>query len=234
MLIEYKNVNIYQQDTMVLSNVDFHVDEGEFIYIIGKVGSGKSSLLKTTYCELDLYQDEADKAEILGRNLLKLRRKDIPSLRKEMGIIFQDFQLLHDRTVYQNLLFVLKATGWKDKEKIKTRISEVLADVGMQDKADSMPHELSGGEQQRISIARALLNQPKVIIADEPTGNLDPETASSILQLLKDITATGTAIVMTTHNIPLIDIYPGIVYKCQDGKITDITKDYSHMCLEEE
>ena len=234
MLIEYKNVNIYQQDTMVLSNVDFHVDEGEFIYIIGKVGSGKSSLLKTTYCELDLYQDEADKAEILGRNLLKLRRKDIPSLRKEMGIIFQDFQLLHDRTVYQNLLFVLKATGWKDKERIKTRISEVLADVGMQDKADSMPHELSGGEQQRISIARALLNQPKVIIADEPTGNLDPETASSILQLLKDITATGTAIVMTTHNIPLIDKYPGIVYKCQDGKITDITKDYSHMCLEEE
>ena len=234
MLIEYKNVNIYQQDTMVLSNVDFHVDEGEFIYIIGKVGSGKSSLLKTTYCELDLYQDEADKAEILGRNLLKLRRKDIPSLRKEMGIIFQDFQLLHDRTVYQNLLFVLKATGWKDKEKIKTRISEVLADVGMQDKADSMPHELSGGEQQRISIARALLNQPKVIIADEPTGNLDPETASSILQLLKDITATGTAIVMTTHNIPLIDKYPGIVYKCQDGKITDITKDYSHMCLEED
>ena len=234
MLIEYKNVNIYQQDNMVLSNVDFHVDEGEFIYIIGKVGSGKSSLLKTTYCELDLYQDEADKAEILGRNLLKLRRKDIPSLRKEMGIIFQDFQLLHDRTVYQNLLFVLKATGWKDKEKIKTRISEVLADVGMQDKASSMPHELSGGEQQRISIARALLNQPKVIIADEPTGNLDPETASSILQLLKDITATGTAIVMTTHNIPLIDKYPGIVYKCQDGKITDITKDYSHMCLEEE
>ena len=234
MLIEYKNVNIYQQDTMVLSNVDFHVDEGEFIYIIGKVGSGKSSLLKTTYCELDLYQDEADKAEILGRNLLKLRRKDIPSLRKEMGIIFQDFQLLHDRTVYQNLLFVLKATGWKDKEKIKTRISEVLADVGMQDKAGSMPHELSGGEQQRISIARALLNQPKAIIADEPTGNLDPETASSILQLLKDITATGTAIVMTTHNIPLIDKYPGIVYKCQDGKITDITKDYSHMCLEEE
>ena len=234
MLIEYKNVNIYQQDTMVLSNVDFHVDEGEFIYIIGKVGSGKSSLLKTTYCELDLYQDEADKAEILGRNLLKLRRKDIPSLRKEMGIIFQDFQLLHDRTVYQNLLFVLKATGWKDKEKIKTRISEVLADVGMQDKAGSMPHELSGGEQQRISIARALLNQPKVIIADEPTGNLDPETASSILQLLKDITATGTAIVMTTHNIPLIDKYPGIVYKCQDGKIRDSTKEYSHMWLEEE
>lgn len=234
MLIEYKNVNIYQQDNMVLSNVDFHVDEGEFIYIIGKVGSGKSSLLKTTYCELDLYQDEADKAEILGRNLLKLRRKDIPSLRKEMGIIFQDFQLLHDRTVYQNLLFVLKATGWKDKEKIKTRIAEVLTDVGMEGKADSMPHELSGGEQQRISIARALLNQPKVIIADEPTGNLDPETASSILQLLKDITATGTAVVMTTHNIPLIDKYPGIVYKCQDGKITDITKDYSHMCLEEE
>ena len=223
MLIEYKNVNIYQQDTMVLSNVDFHVDEGEFIYIIGKVGSGKSSLLKTTYCELDLYQDEADKAEILGRNLLKLRRKDIPSLRKEMGIIFQDFQLLHDRTVYQNLLFVLKATGWKDKEKIKTRISEVLADVGMQDKAGSMPHELSGGEQQRISIARALLNQPKVIIADEPTGNLDPETASSILQLLKDISQKGTAVIMSTHNISLIDKYPGIVYCCKDNTLKEMT-----------
>ena len=222
MLIEYKNVNIYQQDTMVLSNVDFHVDEGEFIYIIGKVGSGKSSLLKTTYCELDLYQDEADKAEILGRNLLKLRRKDIPSLRKEMGIIFQDFQLLHDRTVYQNLLFVLKATGWKDKEKIKTRISEVLADVGMQDKADSMPHELSGGEQQRIAIARALLNHPRLILADEPTGNLDPETSGQIVQLLHDICQQGTAVIMTTHNYTLVHNYPARIVKCENAGLSDV------------
>ena len=167
MLIEYKNVNIYQQGKLVLEGVDFHVDEGEFIYIIGKVGSGKSSLLKTTYCELDLVKDEAEKAEVLGRNVVSLKRKEIPALRRELGIIFQDFQLLHDRTVYDNLEFVLKATGWKNKKDIKKRIDEVLADVGMQEKIHSMPHELSGGEQQRISIARALLNEPKVIIADE-------------------------------------------------------------------
>ena len=221
MLIEYKNVNIYQQDTMVLSNVDFHVDEGEFIYIIGKVGSGKSSLLKTTYCELDLYQDEADKAEILGRNLLKLRRKDIPSLRKEMGIIFQDFQLLHDRTVYQNLLFVLKATGWKDKEKIKTRISEVLADVGMQDKAGSMPHELSGGEQQRISIARALLNQPKVIIADEPTGNLDPVKSLELMLLLEKINELGTTVLVVTHEKELVNSFSKRVIAIDQGTVVN-------------
>ena len=234
MLIEYKNVSIYQADKCILKDVNFHVDEGEFTYLIGKVGSGKSSLLKTLYCELDLVDGETEKAEILGRDLTTIRRKDIPALRKELGIIFQDFQLLHDRSVHKNFEFVLKATGWKDKKARNERISEVLEEVGMSEKADKMPHELSGGEQQRIAIARALLNNPKLIIADEPTGNLDPETASSILQLLKDITATGTAIVMTTHNIPLIDKYPGIVYKCQDGKITDITKDYSHMCLEEE
>ena len=226
MLIEYKNVNVYQQDKQVLENVDFHVDEGEFIYIIGKVGSGKSSLLKTLYCELDIYKEDAEKAEVLGRNLVSLKRKEIPALRREMGIIFQDFQLLHDRSVYENLRFVLKATGWKDKNDIKKRIEEVLADVGMTDKIQSMPHELSGGEQQRISIARALLNNPKVIIADEPTGNLDPETATSILTLLKNITMTGTAVVMTTHNLPLIEQFPGIVYKCENGYIHDFTEKY--------
>jgi len=232
MLIEYKKVNIYQEDVHVLKDVDFHVDEGEFIYIIGKVGSGKSSLLKTTYCELDI--DSCEKAEVLGRNLMDLRRREIPSLRKEMGIIFQDFQLLHDRSVLKNLRFVLKATGWKDKQKIDERITEVLDAVNMTDKKDKMPHELSGGEQQRIAIARAILNKPKVIIADEPTGNLDPETASHIVSLLKQISQTGTAIVMTTHNIPMLDKFPGIVYRCKDGQMQDVTKDYNRMDLTEE
>ena len=200
MFIDYQKVKVYQQDRLVLDDVDFHVDEGEFVYIIGKVGSGKSSLLKTFYCELDLYEKEIEKAEVLGRDLIKLRRKDIPALRRELGIIFQDFQLLHDRTVWKNLCFVLKATGWKDKEKITQRIDEVLEAVGMTDKKNAMPHELSGGEQQRVSIARALLNHPKIIIADEPTGNLDPETADGIMVLLNQINRTGTTIVMSTHN----------------------------------
>ncbi len=221
MLIEYSKVNVYQGDSLVLDHADFKADEGEFIYIIGKVGSGKSSLLKTMYAELDIYADEAEKAEVLGRNMLKLKRKDVPALRREMGIIFQDFQLLHDRSVKKNLEFVLKATKWKYKERIEERIDKVLEDVGMLDKKDAMPHELSGGEQQRIAIARALLNAPKIIIADEPTGNLDPETAAQIVGLLKEISKTGTAVIMSTHNWGMIDQYPGIVYKCEDGKIQE-------------
>jgi len=186
MLIDYQNVSIYQADKCVLKDVNFHVDEGEFTYLIGKVGSGKSSLLKTLYCELDLVEGETEKAEILSRDLKTIKRKEIPALRKELGIIFQDFQLLHDRTVRKNFEFVLKATGWKKKEDRNKRIEEVLGEVGMMEKIDKMPHELSGGEQQRIAIARALLNNPKVIIADEPTGNLDPETASNIVSLLKE------------------------------------------------
>ncbi len=232
MLIDYKNVNIYQDDVCVLQNVDFHVDEGEFIYIIGKVGSGKSSLLKTTYCELDI--EKADKAEVLGRNILHIKRKEIPAMRKEMGIIFQDFQLLHDRSVLKNLSFVLKATGWNNKKERYERIDEVLDMVGMKDKKDKMPHELSGGEQQRIAIARAFLNKPKVIIADEPTGNLDPETASNIISLLKQISQTGTAVVMTTHNIPMLDKYPGVVYRCKEGKMRDATDDFNKMDISEE
>jgi cell division transport system ATP-binding protein len=216
---------------LILSQVNFHVDENEFIYIIGKVGSGKSSLLKTLYCELDLHPDEADKAEVLGRDLKVLKRKEVPALRKEMGIIFQDFQLLHDRSIKKNLQFVLKATGWVDKKKIEERIEEVLTEVEMVDKIDRMPHELSGGEQQRIAIARAILNQPKIIIADEPTGNLDPETASNIVRLLKNVTATGTAVVMSTHNIPMLDKYPGIVYRCKEQTFSDVTNEYNHLSL---
>lgn len=225
MFIEYKNVNIYQDDVCVLDKVDFHVDEGEFIYIIGHVGSGKSSLLKTLYCELDIH--EGEEAVVLERDLLKIKRKEIPSLRKELGIIFQDFQLLHDRSVDKNLQFVLKATGWKSKKDINERIDEVLEAVGMQDMKQKMPYELSGGEQQRIAIARAILNKPRVIIADEPTGNLDPETADNIVSLLKQISLTGTAVVMSTHNLPMLDKYPGIVYRCKDGAISDVTAEYN-------
>ena len=232
MLIDYQNVKVYQEDECVLEEVDFHADEGEFIYIIGKVGSGKSSRLKTMYCELDI--EEADKAEVLGRNLMELRRREIPALRKEMGIIFQDFQLLHDRSVEKNMKFVLMATGWKNKTEIYERIDEVLEAVGMSNKKQKMPHELSGGEQQRVAIARAILNKPKIIIADEPTGNLDPETASSIVGLLKQISMSGTAVVMTTHNIPMLDMFPGIVYRCKNGHITDVTKDYTKLDLSEE
>ena len=231
MIIDYKNVNIYQDQDLVLRNVDFHVDDGEFIYIIGKVGSGKSTLLKTTYLEVDI--DSGEKAKVLGRDVMKLRRKEIPALRKEMGIIFQDFQLLHDRTVHKNLRFVLRATGWKKKNsaEIEQRIDEVLKAVGMEDKKMKMPHELSGGEQQRVAIARALLNNPKVVLADEPTGNLDPETAENIVKLLKDISLKGTAVVITTHNINMIDKYPGIVYQCVDNEIKEVTKEYQKIEL---
>jgi len=233
MLIDYKNVNIYHDDVHILKDIVFHADEGEFIYIIGKVGSGKSSLLKTIYCELDI-DGNSQKAEVLGRNLMKIRRKEIPALRKEIGIIFQDFQLLHDRTVEKNLRFVLKSTGWKNKAEINSRIDEVLGLVDMADCRDKMPHELSGGEQQRVVIARAILNKPKIIIADEPTGNLDPETANNIVCLLKQISCTGTAIIMTTHNISMLSKYPGIVYCCKDGHLNDITGNYNKIDLTEE
>ena len=200
MLIDYQKVSIYQADKCVLKEINFHVDEGEFTYLIGKVGSGKSSLLKTLYCELDLVEGETEKAEILGRDLKTIKRKEIPALRKELGIIFQDFQLLHDRTVRKNFEFVLKATGWKDKKARNKRIEEVLNEVGMIEKIDKLPHELSGGEQQRIAIARALLNNPKIIIADEPTGNLDSKSGLAVMELLSQLNAEGTTIVMVTHS----------------------------------
>lgn len=217
MIIEYKHTNIYQLDgRAILTDVNFEVGDGEFVYIIGRVGSGKSSLLKTIYQEL--YIDEAEQAEVLGYDLLTLKRKHVPSLRRQMGIVFQNFQLLSDRSVWKNLYFVLNATGWK-KKAIAQRIDEVLADVGMTEKKDCMPYELSGGEQQRIAIARAILNTPKLIVADEPTANLDSETADGIMDLLRSISEKGTAVVMSTHNLSLLDNYPGTVYKCQDGKI---------------
>ena len=231
MLIEYNNVNIHQTDgEPILTNVNFTVTEGEFIYLIGRVGTGKSSLLKTMYFELDVF--EAEKAIVLNHDITSLKRKHIPALRRQMGIIFQDFQLLADRTIRRNLAFVLKATGWKKKNEIEARIIEVLAEVGMEDKIDKMPHELSGGEQQRIAIARAILNKPKIIIADEPTGNLDPETAEDIIRLLREISQTGTSVVMSTHNLPLLDKYPGIVYRCADGNLEEVTNDYNKIKME--
>ena len=228
MLIDYQKANIYQTDEVILQNVDFHVDEEQFVYVIGKVGSGKSSLLKSIYCEVDFDKADAEKAEVLERNLLTLKRKDIPALRREMGIIFQDFQLLHDRSVKQNLQFVLKATGGKSQKEIDQRILKVLEAVGMQDKSNRLPHELSGGEQQRIAIARALLNQPKIIIADEPTGNLDPDTAEKIVGLLYEISHSGTSVVISTHNLAMINKFPGRVYKCSEHTLKDITKEYDN------
>lgn len=220
MLIEYSKASIYQEDKCVLKKFDFRLEEGEFVYLIGKVGSGKSSFLKTLYCELDI--DSAEKAVVLERDLLNIKSKHIPELRREMGIVFQDFQLLHDRTVLSNLEFVLKAIGWKDKTEIAEKINQVLESVGMQNVKNKLPHELSGGEQQRVAIARALLNNPKIIVADEPTGNLDPETAEAIIILLKEITRTGTAVIMSTHNIPMLDKIPGIVYNCENGTMTEL------------
>lgn len=235
MLINYKGINIYQDDKLVLGNVDFHIEQSEFVYLIGKVGSGKSSLLKTIYCELDIDSDDEEAvADVLGRDLKKIKRKEIAGLRRDFGIIFQDFQLLHDLTVYRNLHFVLKATGWKNKKEIDERIDEVLTDVGLLDKKNKMPHELSGGEQQRIAIARALLNRPKVIIADEPTGNLDTGTALDIVALLKEITKKGTAVIMSTHNMLILQKYPGIVYRCEDGVLADVTSEYTKEGTKEE
>ena len=220
MLIEYKNVNIsHHDDEVVLRGVDFKVSEGEFIYIIGKVGSGKSSLMRTVYGDLEI--DSAYTANVLGRDMTDISHSEVQSLRRELGIVFQDFKLLTDRTVRKNLEFVLRATGWKDEFDIDKRIREVLKAVNMTGCEERMPHELSGGEQQRIAIARALLNSPKLVLADEPTGNLDPETAESIIGLFRDISATGTAVVITTHNMTLLDRFPGIIYQCEDGKLSE-------------
>lgn len=216
--INYHNVEIRQQEMIVLEDVNFNIQAGEFVYLIGKVGSGKSSLLKTIYGELDIYQGQAD---VLGYDMAHIRRKQIPALRKRIGIVFQDFQLLIDRNVKDNLDFVLKATGWNDKGRRMRRIEEVLVQVGMSTKGYKMPHELSGGEQQRIVIARAILNTPEIILADEPTGNLDPETGRQIVQLLRNICANGSTVLMTTHNLQLLEEFPGKVYRCENHKIVE-------------
>lgn len=216
--INYHNVEVRQQEMIVLEQVDLKIKKGEFVYLIGKVGSGKSSLLKTMYGELDVF---GGSAEVLGYDLTHIRRKQIPALRKRIGIVFQDFQLLTDRNVRDNLNFVLKATGWSDKRKRQLRIEEVLELVGMQTKGYKMPHELSGGEQQRIVIARAILNTPEIILADEPTGNLDPETGRQIVELLRKIRAQGSTVIMTTHNLQLLEEFPGKVFRCENHRIVE-------------
>lgn len=232
MIVELKNATICQDDGKeVLKDINFHVDKGEFVYLIGRVGSGKSSLLKTLYKELDI--EKADTATVLDVDLKTIRRKQIPALRRKMGIIFQDFQLLSDRTVYKNLRFVLRATGWK-KTEVDERIEEVLKRVGMTSKKMRMPHELSGGERQRIAIARALLNDPQLIVADEPTANLDEETTAGIMDILREIAQHGTAVIMSTHNMPLLETHPGVVYRCKNGKLEEQTGDYNKMKLDDE
>ncbi len=217
-IVDYKGVELHRKELIVLKNVDFTLEEGEFVYLIGKVGSGKSSLLKSMYAEIPV---AAGEARVLGYDLRDLRRRDIPMLRRKIGIVFQDFQLLTDRSVYENLRFVLDATGWTDRQEIDGRIEKVLTEVGMLTKSYKMPHELSGGEQQRIVIARALLNRPRLILADEPTGNLDPATGEQIVNRLREISRKGTAVVMATHNLGLVEEMPGRVLKCERKGIAE-------------
>jgi len=223
MLIEYKHVDIYQEVQEVLADVTFSIDEGEFVYVIGKVGSGKSSLIKTLYGELPIHSGEAT---VMEYDMSTLKRKHLPKLRKQLGVIFQDFQLLTDRTVDANLRFVLKATGWKNKAEINNRIEEVLELVGMSTKGYKLPSELSGGEQQRIAIARSILNYPKLILADEPTGNLDADTSKLITELLQKIVKEqGATVVMITHNLNLLEMFPGRVFECKDKELKEIQHD---------
>lgn len=229
MLIELKNIDIAHRDKTLISNVEFYVEEGEFVYIIGSVGSGKSSLLKTLYGELPITKSNSDEviSNILDVNLLTVKSKHLTELRRQLGIIFQDFQLLHDRTIGDNLDFVLRATGWKKKNERSQRIEEVLNLVELTDKKDKFPHELSGGEQQRISIARALLNKPRIILADEPTGNLDQNTGYKIVQILRNVCEQGTTVLMVTHNLNYLSRFPGIVYRIEGFSIKDVSNEYN-------
>ena len=223
-IIRYQDVCVSLQGLEILEGINFELNQGEFVYLIGKVGSGKTSFLKTIYGELEIQSGEA---EVMGCNLRTIKQKHIPDLRRRLGIVFQDFQLLTDRTIHANLEFVLRATGWKNKVDIHTRIEEVLEQVGMSGKGYKMPNELSGGEQQRIVIARAILNKPELILADEPTGNLDVETGRRIVELLKEICAQGSAILMITHNLNLLSEYPGKVYRFEDHHIEEISQQFS-------
>jgi cell division transport system ATP-binding protein len=224
-LIRYQNVCIQQQGLEILEDINFELNKGEFVYLIGKVGSGKTSFLKTIYGELEI---ESGEAEVMGLNMRTIKQKHIPDLRRQLGIVFQDFQLLTDRTVHANLEFVLRATGWKNKVDIHMRIEEVLEQVGMGGKGYKMPNELSGGEQQRIVIARAILNKPELILADEPTGNLDAETGRSIVELLKGICEKGSAILMITHNLNLLTEYPGKVYRFDNHHLENVTAEFAN------
>lgn len=218
-LIKYSNVSLNIEENTILKDVDFEVNRNDFLYIIGRVGSGKSTLLKSIYAELPIAEGDA---RVFDFDLSNLKRKNIPYLRRKIGIVFQDFQLLIDRSVEKNLEFVLKATGWENKKVIKDRINEVLIEVNMQNKAYKMPHELSGGEQQRIVIARALLNSPALILADEPTGNLDPETGNQIVSLLHSISQKEAAVIMSTHNYSIVQNFPAKVKKCENMNLIDM------------
>jgi len=217
-IVQLSGVSVYQKNKLVLADVNLAISSGEFVYLIGNTGSGKSSLMKMIYAELPL---EEGRGEVCGFRLNDIPVKKLPYLRRQLGIVFQDFQLFDDRTVEENLKFVLKATGWKDKKKIEDRILDVLDEVGLVSKLKVMPHRLSGGEQQRIAIARALLNHPEIILADEPTGNLDPETSNGIMRLLFSICETGRTVIMATHNYNLIHKFPGRIVKCEEGTIVD-------------
>lgn len=217
-VVKYRDVEILRKEHVVLKHVTFELQAGEFVYLIGKVGSGKSSLLKSMYAEIPVSQGDA---QVLDFDLVKIKRKEVPMLRRSIGIVFQDFQLLTDRNVYENLRFVLDATGWKNKAEIDDRIEQVLKEVGMLNKSYKMPHELSGGEQQRIVIARALLNKPALILADEPTGNLDPATGEQIVRHLHRIAEDGTAVIMATHNLSLVEQFPARVLRCDNKLIQE-------------
>ena len=219
LLLSLEHAVISRDENIILKDACLELHSGEFVYVIGKVGSGKSSLLKTLYCEMPIFEGEC---ALLGYDVRRIKSKQIPFLRRKLGIVFQDFQLLTDRSVNKNLEFVLRATDWKKKSEINQRIESVLTQVGMQSKGYKMPHELSGGEQQRIVIARALLNNPKLILADEPTGNLDPETSGQIVQLLHEICQTGTSVMMSTHNYTLVHNYPGRIVKCENEILSDV------------
>lgn len=221
-IIELTDCSIWQQDHLVLTGVNFTLDKGEFAYLVGKVGSGKTSLIKTLNAQLPLKQGTG---VVAGFNLSSIKPKEIPHLRRKIGIVFQDFQLLIDRSVNDNLEFVLRATGWKDKAVIAVRISEVLEKVGLELKGYKMPHQLSGGEQQRVVIGRALLNDPDIVLADEPTGNLDPETSEGIIRLLREISSTGRAVIVATHNYTLLKKFVARTVKCENGKISEIKDD---------
>jgi cell division transport system ATP-binding protein len=218
-IIEFNNAAVFQGEILVLSDVNIRVDKGEFVYLIGKTGSGKSSLMQTIYADLPLKQGTATIADF---NLEKIKNKEIPFLRRKLGIVFQDFQLLTDRSVAENLHFVMRSTGWKEKQKIQERTLQVLEKVGLETKGFKMTHQLSGGEQQRVAIARALVNDPELILADEPTGNLDPETSKGIMNLLLEISKTGRAVLMATHNYSLFNDFPSRILKCENGKVISV------------
>lgn len=220
-VLQLKNASIYQGDSMVLSDINFEMKKGDFVYLIGKTGSGKSSFMKTLYGDLPLSEGEG---HVVDYDLKTLKEKDIPFLRRKLGIVFQDFKLLPDRTINSNLEFVLKATGWKDKTTIKTQIATVLDKVDMTTKGFKFPHELSGGEQQRIAIARALLNNPELILADEPTGNLDPQTSIEVMEVLRDINKNGNTILMATHDYALLLKYPNKTLKCDENKVFEVVQ----------